>query len=64
MTKIEQIQQAARLWIDRSQRDVAEIRLDDLLNPTGEDAIEEIHFYGDQRLVVIVQGSRVTRIAI
>lgn len=42
MNKSEMLHQTARLWLDPDQRDVAEIRLDDLLDPTAEDAIEEI----------------------
>lgn len=42
MNKTEQIQAAARLWLNPADRDVAEIRLDDLLNPTAEDAIVDI----------------------
>ena len=67
MTKQQQIQQAARLWLSESDRDVAEIRLDDLLNPTAEDAIVEIHGGGfvERPIVTVVQESgTVTRIAV
>ena len=63
MTKTEQIQQAARLWMSETDRDVAEIRLDDLLNPTAEDAIESIAYSPVRDLVIVVQESgTVTRI--
>jgi hypothetical protein len=42
MNRSEMLIQTARLWLDPNQRDVAEIRLDDLLNPTAEDAIVDI----------------------
>ena len=65
--KASHLKQAARLWLDPNQRDVAEIRLDDLLNPTAEDAICEIHADGfvEQRIITVVQESGVvTRIAV
>jgi hypothetical protein len=69
MTKQQQILQAARLWLSESDRDVAEIRLDDLLNPDADDAIESIcscsaiKSAGIRAMVVVTQESgTVTRI--
>ena len=41
------LQEAARMWLDLNKRDVAEIRLDDLLNPNAEDAVVYIDWYAD-----------------
>lgn len=42
MNHAQQLQAAAKLWLNPNERDVAELRLDDLLNPTAEDAIVSI----------------------
>jgi hypothetical protein len=66
MNHAQQLQQAARMWLNPNQRDVAEIRLDDLLNPTGEDAIVSIDSLRDDEYlsgVSVIQESGVeTRI--
>ena len=49
VTAARHLHAAAHLWMDRNQRDVAEIRLDDLLNPTADDAIESIESYSVKR---------------
>lgn len=59
MNKIEQLTQAARLWLDPAQRDVAEIRLDDLLNPTGECAIVSIEEGPNECIHVQFEDGRV-----
>ena len=41
------LQEAARMWLDLNKRDVAEIRLDDLLNPHADDAVVSIDWYAD-----------------
>ena len=68
MNHAQQLQQAARMWLNPNQRDVAEIRLDDLLNPTSEDAIVSIDWFGNEKrpdllAVQVIQESGVeTRI--
>lgn len=64
-----QLQQAAELWIDRNQRDVAEIRLDDLLDPACKDAITNIAAYSIEealgfRVVITQESGALTRIDI
>jgi hypothetical protein len=41
------LQEAARMWLDLNKRDVAEIRLDDLLNPHADDPIVSIDWLSD-----------------
>lgn len=64
-TNSQAIQTAARLWVNRATRDAAEIDLDALFNTDGDDAIVDIHFYADLRVVTIVQESGIqTRIPV
>jgi hypothetical protein len=47
------LQEAARMWLNPVQRDVAEIRLDDLLNPHADDPIVSIDVLNDRYLTAV-----------
>jgi hypothetical protein len=47
------LQEAARMWLDLNKRDVAEIRLDDLLNPHADDPIVSIDDLRDEYLTAV-----------
>lgn len=64
-TKTQAIQTAARLWTDPETRDVAEIDLDALFDADCEDAIVDIHYFTDLRVVTVTQESGIqTRIPV
>lgn len=55
MNHAQQLHEAAKLWLNPNTRDVAEIRLDDLLNPTAGDAIVSIEILRDDEHTSAVQ---------